>query len=71
MERCDEDQLCTSLECGPNQDMQDGTVINGYCAYWYHGLCESEEEFSLNPANLIWTCKKIQTGISVFLAVIY
>ena len=63
MKHCDEDSLCTSLECGPDQEMQDGTMIKGYCAYWYNGACDSEEEFSINPGNLIWTCKKIQAGI--------
>ena len=60
MKHCDEDSLCTSLECGPDQEMQDGTMIKGYCAYWYNGACDSAEEFKINPGNRIWTCKKIQ-----------
>ena len=62
MALCDGSQNCTSLECGPDQLLPDGTIINGYCSYWTHGLCESATEFTLNPHNYIWTCKKEKTG---------
>ena len=66
---CDEDTKCTSLECGADQPLLDETVIKGHCSYWYNGACEKPEEFTLNPQNLIMTCKKIDTaGILLFLA---
>ena len=58
MSRCDIDPSCGSVECGPDQHLPDGTVLNGHCSWWRKGVCETAAEFSTNPANYIWTCKK-------------
>ena len=63
MAECDRDSLCSSIECGTDQHLQDGTVITPYCSYWRNGKCEEADEFKLNPGNFIWTCKKKNTGI--------
>ena len=58
MERCNNDPSCGSVECGPDHNLPDGTVLYGYCSWWAVGKCEKAAEFSTNPANYIWTCKK-------------
>ena len=58
MAKCDNDSLCGSVECGPDQPLPDGRVLKGYCSWWRTGNCESAAEFSTNPENYIWTCKK-------------
>ena len=58
MSRCDNTTSCGSIECGPDQPLTDGTVLRGYCSWWREGLCETAQEFSTNPHNYIWTCKK-------------
>ena len=58
MSRCDMDPACGSVECGPDQNLPDGTVLSGHCSWWRKGFCETAAEFSTNPANYIWTCKK-------------
>ena len=55
---CDDNESCGSVECGPDQDLPDGTKIMGYCAWWRPGVCETAAEFTTNPANYIWTCQK-------------
>ena len=58
MAKCDEDPSCGSVECGPDQPLPDGTVLEGYCSWWRTGKCETAAEFSTNPNNYILTCKK-------------
>ena len=58
MERCDNDQSCGSVECGPDQDLPDGSTLPGHCSWWKVGKCETAAEFTTNPPNSIWTCMK-------------
>ena len=58
MSRCDNDPACGSVECGVDQTLPDGTVIEAHCSWWLKGSCQTAAEFSTNPSNLIWTCKK-------------
>ena len=67
MERCDTGEQCSSVECGNDQELLDGTVIKAHCSYWYNGFCERAHEFNLNPSNTNLTCKKIKTGMFPFL----
>ena len=69
MEKCDADKQCSSLECGKDQPFLDGTVKRAHCSYWYNGVCEKAEEFTLNPRNYIWTCLKTNTGTLPFFTV--
>ena len=67
MAKCDEDELCTSLECGEDQPLLDQTVKKAHCSYWRNESCEKGEEFILHPNNFIYTCIKKKTGISTFM----
>ena len=58
MEKCDNNQTCGSVECGPDQALSSGSVLFGYCAWWKKGNCETAAEFTTNPENYILTCKK-------------
>ena len=58
MSKCDNDPFCGSVECGPDQPLPDGTILKGYCSWWRKGKCETAAEFSTNPENYVWTCKK-------------
>ena len=59
MSKCDNDQSCGSVECGPDQSLPDGTILKGQCSWWKTGVCETAAEFSINPHNYILTCKKL------------
>ena len=58
MQRCQEDSNCHSLECGEDQPLPDGTTKYAHCTWWNKNSCFKYEEFTLNPQNYIWTCKK-------------
>ena len=58
MERCDNNQTCGSVECGPDQALPSGSILFGYCSWWRKGVCETAAEFTTNPNNYILTCKK-------------
>ena len=58
MQKCSLDSNCGSVECGTNQTLIDGTVITPHCTWWRTGVCETAQEFKLNPHNLIITAKK-------------
>ena len=74
---CDADVSCTSLECGEDQYLLDGTVKMAHCSWWRNRTCEKASEFTLNPPNYILTCtKRNKTGtkailIATFWTVIY
>ena len=59
MSKCDIDPSCGSVECGPDQVLPDNTTLKGQCGWWKTGVCETAAEFSINPHNYIWTCKKL------------
>ena len=63
MAMCDKNTSCTSLECGEDQPMPDGSVKSAYCSYWTGSKCQKPEEFTLNPNNYIVTCKKESIGM--------
>ena len=58
MTKCDHNMSCGSVECGEDQPLLDGTVVKAHCSWWRKGSCETAEEFTTNPADFIWTCKK-------------
>ena len=62
MELCDKDERCSSLECGEDMHLPDNSVKYAHCSWWSNNTCRRPEEFTLNPANYILTCKKTDIG---------
>ena len=58
MDRCTSDIRCQSIECGDDQEMLDGSFKAAHCSWWSTGSCYKHEDFTLNPQNLIKTCRK-------------
>ena len=62
MALCDKDERCSSLECGEDMNLPDDSVKRAHCSWWSNKTCQKAEEFTLNPANYILTCKKTNIG---------
>ena len=59
MNRCNSESWCSHIECGNDQPFLDGSIRKSHCSYWRTGSCEEPVEFTLNPQNYIYTCKKL------------
>ena len=59
MTRCNSESWCSHIECGNDQPFLDGSIRKSHCSYWRTGSCEEPVEFTLNPQNYIYTCKKL------------
>jgi len=58
MERCEADENCQSIECGPDQPFMDGSIRAAHCSWWSKDACYKAEDFTLNPQNFILTCRQ-------------
>ena len=58
MKQCQNDPNCQTVECGEDQDLPDGTIKYAHCSWWNKTSCYKYEEYTLNPNNYIWTCRR-------------